>query len=67
MAQVEQSHVMTVARVSPPERAWEYGFQGTTKGTALAPLVLAPPEDDWHETVLTKRKLREAPHRRRQH
>ena len=40
VAQVEQMQVMTGARFSLPERAWEHGFQGTNKGTALAPLAL---------------------------
>ena len=44
-------------RVSLPERAWEHGFRGRNRGTALAPLVLAPPEKDWQEKARKKKKL----------
>eukprot|EP00959_Pyramimonas_sp_CCMP1952_P348991 7312283-Pyramimonas_sp.AAC.1 len=43
--------------MSLPEQSWGEGFEGTNKGTAIAPIVVDAIENDWTETVKMKREI----------
>ncbi|CAK0851057.1 unnamed protein product, partial [Prorocentrum cordatum] len=54
--QLEAMHICGTD-MSLPEQSWGEGFEGTNKGTAIAPIVVDAIENDWTETVKMKREI----------
>ena len=54
--QLETMHICGTD-MALPEQSWGEGFEGTNKGTAIAPIVVDAIENDWTETVKVKREI----------
>ena len=54
--QVETMHICATD-LSLPEQAWGHGYGGTNRGTAIAGISVDTLENDWTETVKTKKAI----------
>ncbi len=54
--QVESMHICAMD-MATPEKSWGEGFEGTSKGAAISPIIVDSIQDDWTETAKAKRDI----------